>query len=125
MLADTPILMNNITVSQNTLCVNATTNNTNGTITVGGANYTIPPPSNVTNEIGNQTIIVNVKPHVNYTTVCTTVINRNNTRNFTQYFVNPTTYQISNITSKALECFMSKNGSRVILSRTNSQSHIL
>lgn len=83
MLADTPILMNNITVVQNTSCVNATTNNTNGTITVGGTNYTIPSPSNDTNVIGNQTIVVTVKTQVNYTTVCTTVINRTNTRNFT------------------------------------------
>jgi len=102
MLADTPILMNNITVSQNTLCVNATTNNTNGTITVGGVNYTIPVASNVTNEIGNQTIIVTVRPNLNYTTVCRTVINRNNTRNFTQYIVDPITYKISNVTSKPL-----------------------
>lgn len=93
--------MNQMTNTTTLNCFNVTTNNTNGTTTLaGGITYVIPKSSETYLYSGLVVKIVIVSPFANYTTVCNKTIYRTQTRNFTDYHVDPVTFEITNTTSK-------------------------
>jgi hypothetical protein len=93
--------MNQMTNTTTQVCFNVTTNNTNGTTTLaGGITYIIPKPSETLLYSGLVVKIILVTPYINYTTVCNKTIYRTQTHNFTDYHVDPVTFQITSSTSK-------------------------